>query len=28
MGAIFQRGVGKHPQEVCLGNLDDYGAYP
>jgi hypothetical protein len=22
------RGVGKHPQGVCLGNLDDYGAYP
>jgi hypothetical protein len=27
MGAILQRGVGKHPQGVCLGNLDDYGAY-
>jgi hypothetical protein len=28
MGAILQRGVGKHPQGVCLGNFDDYGAYP
>jgi hypothetical protein len=26
MGAILQRGVGKHPQGVFLGNLDDYGA--
>jgi hypothetical protein len=26
MGAILQWGVGKHPQGVCLGNLDDYGA--
>jgi hypothetical protein len=24
MGAILQLGVGKHPQGVCLGNLDDY----
>jgi hypothetical protein len=28
MGAILQRGVRKHPQGVCLGNFDDYGAYP
>jgi hypothetical protein len=28
MGAILQRGVGKYPQGVCLGNLDDYGTYP
>jgi hypothetical protein len=27
-GAILQRGVGKYPQGVCLGNFDDYGAYP
>jgi hypothetical protein len=26
MGAILQRGVDKHPQGVCLGNLDDHGA--
>jgi hypothetical protein len=28
MSAILQRGFGKHPQGVCLGNLDDYCAYP
>jgi hypothetical protein len=28
MGTILQWGVGKHPQEVFLGNLDDYDAYP
>jgi hypothetical protein len=28
MGAILQWGVGKYPQEVCLGNFDDRGAYP
>jgi hypothetical protein len=28
MGAILQRGVGKHPQGVCLGNLDNYSAHP
>jgi hypothetical protein len=28
LGAILQRGVGKHPQGVCLGNFDDHGAYP
>jgi hypothetical protein len=27
LGAILQQGVGKHPQGVCLGNLDDYGAH-
>jgi hypothetical protein len=24
----FSNCVGRHPQGVCLGNLDDYGAYP
>jgi hypothetical protein len=28
MGSILQQGVVKHPQGVCLGNLDDYGAHP
>jgi hypothetical protein len=28
MGAILQRGVGKYPQGICLGNFDDYGTYP
>jgi hypothetical protein len=27
-GCNFPTGVGKHPQRLCLGNLDDYGAYP
>jgi hypothetical protein len=25
---FLQRGVGKQPQGVCLGNLNDYGAHP
>jgi hypothetical protein len=24
----LQRGVGKHPQGICLGNSYDHGAYP
>jgi hypothetical protein len=28
MGAIIQRGVGKHPQGICLGNSYDHVAYP
>jgi hypothetical protein len=27
MGAILQWGVSKHPQGVCLGNLDDHGTH-
>jgi hypothetical protein len=27
-GCNSPTGCGKHPQRVCLGNLDDYGAYP
>jgi hypothetical protein len=28
MGEILQRGVGKYPQGICLGNSNDHGAYP
>jgi hypothetical protein len=28
MGAILQRSVDKHPQEICLGNSHDHGTYP
>jgi hypothetical protein len=27
-GAILQRGVGKYPQGICLGNSNDHVAYP
>jgi hypothetical protein len=27
-GEILQRGVGKHPQGICLANSYDHGAYP
>jgi hypothetical protein len=27
MGAILQRGVGKYPQGICLGNSNDHGAH-
>jgi hypothetical protein len=28
MGAILQRGIGKHPQGIRLGNSHDHGTYP